>query len=288
MSNANTPPVVNIQVARTCNLRCSFCSHQVWKEPSGLMTWPTFELAMLRMREDQCKTLCFVSAQGEALLHPKIFDMLARSLAEGFETNLVTNGTPLTPRRVDKLAGLELHAIQMSFAGYDQESYERLYVGARFVQVVVNLMLLIKALAGTRTALTVNGIVDQPEDIKRTIEFLCGLGLRRSQIMVNLPHNWGGTVKVGKEQDGIFSHRNLQGKAATVCKLLSTQGVYVDGRVTACGCIDANGALEIGHLEDSGIAAMRDGDRYQMILGSFRNGDISALPLCGQCEIPYQ
>lgn len=281
-------PVVNIQVARTCNLRCSFCSHDVWREPTGLMEWPVFEQALARLSEDGSKVLCFVSAQGESLLHPRIFDMLAASLAAGLQTNLVTNGTPLNERRIARLAALDLHAIQFSFAGFDKASYERLYVGARFDWVTRNLALLIEALKGKRTSLTINGVVDDEDVLSRTFGFLMTLGADRSIIRIGLPHNWGGTVKAGADQGGIYSHRRIDRRSFKLCPLLGTQGIYVDGRVTACGCIDANGALEIGHIDDEGIAAMRRGPRYQAIVQAFQFGDVSGVPLCQSCEIPYR
>lgn len=279
--------VVNIQVARTCNLRCTFCSHDRWAEATGMMDFALFEQVVASLKADGIGTVCFVSAQGESLLNPRIFDMLAAALAAGFETNLVTNGTPLNQLRIERLAALGLDAIQFSFAGWDAGSYERLYVGGRFEQVTRNLKQLIAALAGTRTTLTINGIVGDPDGIARTVGFLMSLGAAAAQIRVALPHNWGGTVKAGTEQDGIWSHRRLDGTARKVCPLLlSTPGIYIDGRVTACGCIDANGDLQIGHISEAGIAALRQGDRYRALVAAFESGDISALPLCNACEIP--
>jgi pyruvate-formate lyase-activating enzyme len=284
----NAPPVVNLQVARTCNLRCTFCSHDRWREPTGFMTRAVFDLAIERLKDDGCTTVCFVSAQGESLLHPDIFAMLEASLAAGFQTNIVTNGTPLNERRIQRLAALDLHAIQFSFAGWDKASYERLYVGGKFEQVTRNLVALSAALEHRRAVLTINGVVDDVDGISKTIGFLMGLGLSRHRISVGLPHNWGGTVRAGDEQSGIYSHRVIDRRSFKVCPLLkSTQGIYVDGRVTACGCIDANGDLEIGHIRDSGIASMRAGSRYQDLLGAFARAEVGHVPLCAGCEIPY-
>lgn len=273
-------PVVNLQVARTCNLRCSFCSHDVWEKPTGLMDYALFERVIESLKQDGCTTVCFVSAQGESLLHPRIFDMLQASLDAGFETNLCTNGTPLTPKRIAKLAALNLHAIQFSFSGWDQESYERLYVGGKFDRVSENLRQLIRALRGTRTSLTVNGVMDDSDGFGRTFEYLMALGAQPNKIHLQVPHNWGGTVNNG------FRPPNAPAK---VCPLLvSTPGIYIDGRVTACGCIDANGALEIGDIKDEPLSAMRKGSRYQSLLNAFVTRDVSKVPLCGRCEIPYQ
>lgn len=283
------PPVVNLQVVRTCNLRCTFCSHDRWEAETGMMGYDLFEQVMDRLTLDGVSTVCFVSAQGESLLHPRIMDMLARSLGFGFETNLVTNGTPLNEKRIAELRALSLDAVQFSFAGWDVESYESRYVGGKFRLVVRNLAGMIAALKGTRTTLTINGVCDNQIDAERTRAFLRTIGAAEYQIAVNLPHNWGGTVRTGVEQAGVWSNRNLSAMTRGLCPLLvSTPGVYIDGRVTACGCIDANGAMEIGRIQDERISVMRGGKRYRAMVEAFERGDVSGLPLCSGCEIPFR
>ena len=284
--------VVNIQVARTCNLRCSFCSHDRWTEATGMMDFALFERIVASLKADGIGTVCFVSAQGESLLHPRIFDMLEAALAAGFETNLVTNGTPLNERRIERLAALGLDAVQFSFAGWDKASYEAAYVGGRFEPVSRNLAGLIHALRGTRTMLTINGVLRDECGIEPTRAYLASLGAAPETIRLGLAHNWGGTVEAGRQRSvpagTVWSHRDLAGATRKVCPLLlSTQGIYIDGRVTACGCIDANGALEIGHIGDGTISSMRGGERYRGMVKAFEQGDVSGLPLCAGCEIPY-
>lgn len=281
--------IINIQVARTCNLRCSFCSHDKWEKETGFMDYALFEQIIDKLRLDGIKTVCFVSAQGESLLHPRIFDMLAMALESWFETNLVTNGTPLNERRIERLAGLGLDAIQFSFAGWDKDSYERAYRGARFEQVSRNLSGMIAALKGTRTTLTINGVLHDRDGFDRTRDYLLSLGAAPDMIRLQLPHNWGGTVKAGENQGGIYSHDKIDRSRFKVCPLLlSTPGIYVDGRVTACGCIDANGALGIGDIRTQSLTEMRQGEAYRSMVRAFEAGDVSGLPLCAGCEIPYR
>lgn len=281
--------IVNIQVARTCNLRCTFCSHDRWAAPTGFMDFALFERVVASLKADGIRTVCFVSAQGESLLHPRIFDMLSLALASDFETNLVTNGTPLNPRRIAVLAALGLDAIQVSFAGWDKESYESAYAGARFEQVSANIKGLIAALAGSRTTLTINGVVQDGAGIEPTRRYLASLGATPDMMRIAPAHNWGGTVKAGREQGGIWSHRDLSRAVRQVCPLLlSTPGIHIDGRVTACGCIDANGDLGIGHIDEGGVVALRAGERYRAMVAAFETGDVSGLPLCATCEIPLQ
>jgi len=273
------PPVVNIQVARTCNLRCTFCSHDRWAEPTGFMDYGLFQEIVASLQADGCTTVCFVAAQGEALLHPKIFAMLAAALEAGFETNLVTNGTPLNDKRIAQLAALGLDAIQFSFAGWDKASYEAAYVGGRFEQVTRNLKGLIVALRGTRTTLSINGVCIDAEGMDKTRAYLRALGAEDREIRLQLAHNWGGTVRTPFQAPA---------KPIRVCPLLvSTPGIYIDGRVTACGCIDANGLMQIGRMQEAPLSAMRQGETYQGMVRAFEQGDLSGLPLCAGCEVPY-
>lgn len=303
-STQGAPPVVNIQVARTCNLRCSFCSHTKWVNPKGFMDYALFRDILTKLKADACEQIVFCSAQGESLLHPRIFDMLTDAQNAGFKTNLVTNGTPLNADRINRIAAMELDGLQFSFCGYDKESYEAAYIGAKFEQVTRNLSMLIAALknAASTTYFTINGVVDdkatrqfcEPDVfLARTAAYLRSLGAPDQSLRLQLPHNWGGTVAAGQpvrvNDTQIYSHRNLAMAQQKMCPLLiSTPGIYVDGRVTACGCIDANGALLIGDITRQTMREIRQGQPYQALLQRFLTKDLAGVPLCETCEIPYQ
>ncbi len=286
------PYEVYLQLSRRCNLRCTMCGHAIWKENSGFMSQEVFDRTLSQCKANGIKNMTILAGQGEPFLHPQIFDFLEQAVAQGFKVSIVTNGTPFTPERINRLAGINLEAIQFSFAGFDKESYEAIYVGAKFDQVLGNLKLLDKTLKERRskTVLHVKGVSDSnsQEFVGKTRTFLQSLGIHR--ISTVIPNNFAGTVPSGPlyEEHGIHSYRALDKHVRTVCGvLLRSVGVYFDGRVTACGCYDANGALFLGDLMQESLADLRKGKRWRGLLDAFVAGTVGATPLCGKCDDPF-
>lgn len=295
------PREVHIQVSKRCNLQCVMCSWQTWQANTGLMEEAVFERILAECKRSGVHKIVFGNAQGEPFLHPRILEMIERVVAEGFWTMVSTNGTPLTPARIERLAASGIHNIQFSFAGYDRESYERIYAGGSWEQVTGNLRQLASALARAkaRTSLVVNGCYARELEasippnafIAKTRAFLNSIGVAEPfhQIIIQLPHNFGGVMDPGAPAvAGVRSHFPVRTRRPGLCRVLKNgPGVYHDGRVTACGCLDPNGDLLIGDLTASSLAAIRTGPAFQGLLDRFLHGDVGAIPLCGGCDVPY-
>ena len=282
------PWEVYVQVSRRCNLRCAMCGHGVWQSNSGFMEQTVFDRVLTECRANGIGKLNILAGQGEPLLHPRIFAMLDQAVAAGFETHIVTNGTPLTPERAERLGRLGLASIQFSFAGWDKASYERVYVGARFEQVLANLLALQSATRGTRTAFFVKAVVagdDWAEVSRRTRAFLAEQDVEA--VFTVAANNFGGTVQCGRFHPrwGVWSLKPLDHQRRMPCRImLNAVGVFCDGTVTACGCYDANAELKIGHILEQGLAEIRRGPAFRRILDSFRSGELGSLPLCRACD----
>lgn len=282
------PHEVYVQLSRRCNLRCTMCGHAAWTDNTGFMDPAVFQRTLAAARTAGIGTVTVLSGQGEPLLHPRVFELLEQAVAEGFAVNMVTNGTPLTPERIDRLAGVGLAHLQFSFAGYDKESYEAIYVGAKFDNVVENLRGLAAAFRrhGSRTVFSVKAVCPDParDYVERTRAFVRSLGVER--VTTVMPNNFGGIVAVGDYHPDteIHSFKRLERHCLLMCRnLLRSIGVYHDGGVTACGCYDSNGALGIGDI-DQGIAGLRSGAAFTAILDAFRRGDVSGLSMCARCD----
>lgn len=286
------PYEVYIQVSKRCNLRCVMCGHESWTSNTGFMDFALFEHILAECKANKIRRLQILASQGEPFLHPRIFDFLERAVAEGFELGIVTNGTPLTPERIERLSRIALADIQFSFCGYDKESYERIYVGAKFERVSENLRLLSDALKAvkSKTQLSVKGVAvgGDADFIQKTRDFLHSLGIDR--LAVILPNNFGGAVPLGGyiSDSGVQSCKNVAKHRLLMCRVLLRQiGIYYDGTVTACGCYDSNGDLTIGDIRNQSIGAIRKGESFRAILDAFKAGDVGGIPLCGKCDDPF-
>ncbi len=285
------PVEVYVQIARRCNLRCAMCGHEVWKSNSGFMEPEMFERVLAECAANNVKKLHILSGQGEPLLHPQVFEMLEKAVAQGLEVGIVTNGTPLTPERCERLAGMGLAYIQFSFAGWDKESYEATYVGAKFERVVENLKRMSDLTRDGKTNFMIKAVCsgDNWAEVRdRTRAFLAEHGVDR--VYTVIANNFGGNVQHGTffEQHGVWSLKNLAHQRRLPCRVfLKAVGIFCDGTVTACGCYDSNAELKIGHIGEQSLADIRKGAEFRRILDAFRTGELADIPMCGKCDDPF-
>ena len=279
-----------VQLSRRCNLRCTMCGWEIWKDNSGFMEDDVFERVLAEGKACGIKTMHILAGQGEPFLHPRAFEMLERAVAEGFEVGIVTNGTPFTPDKIARLAKLGLAYLQFSFAGWDAESYESVYVGSKFDRTLANLKAIHKALRNTRTRFAVKAVAlgEWQDNLRKTKAFLATHGV--TDVWTVPANNFGGSVQSGEfhERHGIWSLKRIDHHRLMPCRLfLKAVGVFCDGTVTACGCYDSNAQLKIGNIMEQGLGEIRRGAAYGHILDAFRKGDVKDVPMCGKCDDPF-
>ena len=76
---------------------------------------------------------------GEPLLHPKISDMIRLLHEQGYKTEMISNGSLLTPTMCAKLLDAGLDWLFVSLDGSDSGSYAAMRPGADYTEVVSNL-----------------------------------------------------------------------------------------------------------------------------------------------------
>ncbi|MBC7905430.1 MAG: radical SAM protein [Rhodospirillaceae bacterium] len=285
------PIEIYVQIARRCNLRCAMCGHEVWQSNSGFMEPELFDRVLSECAANGVKRLHILSGQGEPMLHPNVFEMLEKAVAQGLEVGIVTNGTPLTQDRCERLGKMGLSYIQFSFAGWDKESYEATYVGAKFERTLENLKHMGAATRGTKTNFMVKAVCtgDNWAEVRdRTRAFLGKQGV--DNVITVIANNFGGNVQHGAfyEQHGVWSLKNLTHQRRMPCRVfLKAVGIFCDGTVTACGCYDSNAELKIGHMDQNSLADIRKGEDFRRILEAFRKGELADVPMCGKCDDPF-
>jgi pyruvate-formate lyase-activating enzyme len=288
------PGNLYIQITNECNLHCVMCAHRTATKDNSFMDEELFRRCLDQATDHGIRNVVFAAAYGEALLHPKGIHYLRRAVDRGFQVTVATNGNFLQPTQIREVAALKLDLIQYSFFGYDKRSYERTYAGGNFERAAENLRLMKATLVEfeSSTKFTVNGVnvTGDAERTEKTREFLRTLGVRDDEMRLQVPCNFGGHISPGFKSNKLNakSFKPIDRLPFYICPLLlSTPGILTDGRMTACGCIDNNGALAIGDIRTQTIDEIRAGPKLQSIIEAFVNGDVSKLPFCSKCDIPY-
>ena len=94
---------------------------------------------------------------------------------------------------------------------------------------------------------------------------------------------------VDYHQTGISSFKNctLSQELVLCSVLVESPGVYFDGQVTACGCLDGKRELIIGDIKNDSLLGIRNGTKFLNIVKDFLGGDINNISLCSKCDVPY-
>jgi hypothetical protein len=185
--------------------------------------------------------------------------------------------------------------MQVSFFGWDQESYGSVYRGAKFDQSVAKLTRLVERFRvhapDSRLLVSAISLENDETKIRKGLAVLKDIGFMPDEIELKLPNNYGGLNDVTPYSDPFqlrtYKNATLRDDLVLCSVLTDSPAVLHDGRVTACGCLDNDGILELGNILETSLREMRYADRYEKMVQAFLDKDISNLDMCKDCDIPY-
>ena len=141
--DACIPLHVSLELTLRCNIRCTHCYNFDRDQPRS-ESGPELSMAEIRPLLDDLRragTLFLSLTGGEAMVHPRFWEIADESAARGFAVTVLSNGTLLTEAACDRLAGYaNLWGVSLSVYGARAEthdavtqvagSYERTMAGA--------------------------------------------------------------------------------------------------------------------------------------------------------------
>ena len=143
-----TIPVCEIELTNRCNANCIMCPRGELERPFGEMDEKTLRLIVDKAAGYGVDTITF-SGFGEPLLNKNAPDYVKYVKEKGLKikTNITTNAGLLSRKLSEKLIQAGLDEIQISFNGWDKDSYERIMRGLKFESITENIksLIIIKA-----------------------------------------------------------------------------------------------------------------------------------------------
>jgi MoaA/NifB/PqqE/SkfB family radical SAM enzyme len=136
---SHTPPFfVSVDLTRRCNLSCLHCRyHSCLSEfpspvddPRSDMNPVVLDKLLCELEGMGTKEIIF-AGEGEPILYPQFFDAVSKAKAAGMHVNVITNGTLLTEKVINKLIELKLDLLTVSLWASSKEEYEKLYPGTK-------------------------------------------------------------------------------------------------------------------------------------------------------------
>lgn len=132
-----TVTFAQIEPTTRCNFTCGFCAGRSMAQRD--LDWTAFRnflFAHPHLRHIE------LQGEGEPLLHPRFFDMVASARARGIRVSLITNGSLLSAERVERLLDAGVGSIHVSIESADPTRFQAIR-GGKFQKVKDGLSLLI-------------------------------------------------------------------------------------------------------------------------------------------------
>jgi MoaA/NifB/PqqE/SkfB family radical SAM enzyme len=179
---------VDIEWTNRCNATCSFCPRD--KMPTqGMMKLDVFKQILVRCKELPILPVAKACGTGEPLIHPQSVEFVQYATEQGFDFNITTNASLLTPQKSKALFAAGLSQLNLSVSATGQ-LYNQIY-NLEFDTVRRNIEAAIQQNSGNcKIMLTIVEFDDNRDQIDEIKAFWQNIGITRFNI--NRVHNRGG------------------------------------------------------------------------------------------------
>jgi radical SAM protein with 4Fe4S-binding SPASM domain len=277
---------VHVEISNVCNLQCSFC-------PEVIREKKLMSVELFRRIIEQVAPLTEQVAfhlMGDPLVHPRLGELVSVCEEFGSKIFLVSNGVLLREKQADLLlhpafrqVNFSLHSFPDNFGDRDPTEYlERIFAWTE------------RAFAA-RPDLYVNYRLWNLDDPR-------GAGEHNREILRRVEERFGSfadrNIDVRRQKSRLLKNRlylhfdteftwpsldlPVLGGTGTCYGLSSHFGVLVDGTVVPC-CLDKEGAIPLGNVQEAPLSDILGGERAQRILKGFRERKLVE-ELCKRCQ----
>jgi len=286
--SAAFPSQVIIDVTELCNLSCTHCPHPAFKQ-SDFYAGRSLDRELVSKAigevagagNGHVQYIRFAS-DGEPLLNKAIYPMLAEAVGRsGTFVSLTTNGTLLTPSRIEQLIATGVHLVDISIDAFSSEIYSRIRVRGDLAVTRGNVERLIARAreSGSPMRIAVS-YIEQPANRHETADFeRFWANAGAHSVAIRRLHSASGAVipvaEVMRKQGAI--------KQRTPC-VYPWERVVVTPRATLAFCpSDWTGGSSLVDYHTHTIAGVWQSRQYEALRRAHLTNDYRAHGFCGQC-----
>jgi MoaA/NifB/PqqE/SkfB family radical SAM enzyme len=279
---------MSVALTRKCNANCVFCAYQFAQTSDKIhMATPIFERLVTDIARSGVKQVMLSPNIGEPTIAPNFIEKVSRFREAGVEfIEMTSNALYWHKVGLDALIERGPDKINISFAGFDREMYERDYRVTDYEQTRENIMGLLR----------LNDARGRPRKISlwlrgdRSIEQLTAApemeearALAFDVSVMTEVDDWLGLIEADKLPEGY----KLQGTRALLtrrpCSLLFDLTIHPDGDIHLCSCRNVSGDpdMHIGNLADMSLE-----EAHRAIPGVLSKWERGHVPKsCGTCSM---
>lgn len=255
------------------------------------MTDRVFEKALADFVAEGGGSVTLTPIVGDALIDPQFLQRVRRLRAEPRidRIRLITNGILLDRFGIENVVTSGLDFLAVSTAGFDEETYLRVFRSASYRRMRDNLLSLLECNERLGRPLGRVSILvrsDRPyEEVVQSPDFKEALRYSPGVHYSATFSSFVGRIKPQSLPAGMYLFTGATTKEEPCQKLYDSPIVLPDGTVLACDCysaMDAVSDLAIGNILERSLGEIWRGDRVVQLRREFFGGNLNTT--CGGCD----
>tara|TARA_B100000676_G_C17924163_1_gene757175 strand:+ start:154 stop:1137 length:984 start_codon:yes stop_codon:yes gene_type:complete len=287
------PPVVRIEPASACNLKCSHCPTGVFEMARTIMKPEVFERCLEEVKKHMPPLrVCSLYQGGEPFLNKHFMSMIPRVKALGFPlVKTVSNGMLIKPEMCDDIITSGLDELEISMDGHSPEENDRVRINSRFEHLNMILHKLVEAnrRLGGRVKMVISSTQFMSFDDQKLDEPAGAPDYLRDAFadIINDIHfkpTWARVWPSALPAEGYdLLHDDRPHVPPGHCDILDDMlNIRADGRVVAC-CYDLTSTTNFGNIMESSIQEIWDGLPSVSFRDGYESGNFPEL--CQNCMV---
>ena len=272
--------MLHVELTNACNLECPMCPRTTAMDRKvGYIPVPLVE-KIAAEAAGQCEFVT-LHAWGESILHPQFDRVIQIFRAAGLRTLLSTNANLLNEKRRERLLASGLDFLIFSLDAVNEDTYQKLRTGGNFQETVQNVESFLRQARERNVStfcvlqliyMSVNK--DEARLFKRKWQAL------GAHVWLKPFSIWNGdNDDIRKFHPDLTRNRYQE----NLCDWPWRQFViHWNGDVVPC-CMDYNGAVKFGNVQDETLTAIWTGERMQAFRAAHIKGR-GTIDFCKNCQ----
>ena len=252
--------MVSLEAHTVCNQACYFCPVSVDPRKSHFMPMETYERIVGEIAElGEPIESVFMISYNEPTLDPRFVDQVKCLVNAGLPASTLTNGTGLTPERVDALLEIGgLRYLSINISTLDRERYKKDRGHDHLKQVLRNLDYVKDKPVAPDMHVVVLGMGDETHqrDFEELQERFAG---SRFEVKLFVANDRAGYLPVGLKAKG--KERNLCGCDHWGSRPIHHLHITPHAKAILC-CQDYDESVVVGDLEENSVREVLEGDEF--------------------------
>ncbi|MFB6343470.1 radical SAM/SPASM domain-containing protein [Saccharicrinis sp. FJH62] len=287
------PAYLTLETTNSCNLSCPECVTGMNGLKRATSWMSAGDAAKVIAQTKAHAIVANLYFQGEPLLNPDLFKIIAETSDAGIYSIISTNAQNLTPEKAEQLVENGLNKIVVSMDGLTQETYAKYRVRGKLQHVLDGIANLVEARKKYKSVfplIEVQFIVfrfnehEIPEARKKVYDLgVDRFFLKTAQFYdAERAKDWM-PLESRYARYRSSDNSRIKNSAASGCKKMWTSMVVCSGGETALCCMDKNASFSPGKIQDGSTDRIWQGHKMRQFRQRVAEGEY--LSICRNCPL---